>query len=81
MPRVKQPKGARGSLKWIQKLVNDKPELKRDDYAEYSDGAFLRTVGVDQECAQQTHTLLHGARLLRFCTRRWACAASYRGST
>ena len=27
MPRVKQPKGTKGSLKWIQLLVNENPAL------------------------------------------------------
>jgi hypothetical protein len=58
--RVEQPKGTRGSLKWLQRVVERRPDLlfhpaigpvewlsplKSDGYAEYRDRAFLRLVG------------------------------------
>jgi hypothetical protein len=61
--RVVQPSGARGSLKWIQRAVNDRPfvlshpalgsvewlsPLAADDFAEYRDGAFLDSIGLSQ---------------------------------
>lgn len=69
MTRFPQPQARKGSQKWIQKLVNDRPEilnsqiwstlnfpekediqwlspLKRDNYAEYRDQAFLNLLGV-----------------------------------
>jgi hypothetical protein len=62
MPRRRQPRGTKGSLKWIQDLVNLHPEvldeaiqegpvewrspLADDDYAEYWDQAFLDRLGV-----------------------------------
>lgn len=69
MARFPQPQARKGSQKWIQKLVNDRPEilnsqiwstlsfsvnediqwlspLKRDNYAEYRDQAFLNLLGV-----------------------------------
>ncbi|MWB78374.1 hypothetical protein GLS40_10080 [Pseudooceanicola sp. 216_PA32_1] len=59
--RVIQPKGNRGSLKWLQLAVNETPHLLQpaglpqiawlsplasDDYAEYRDGAFLERLGL-----------------------------------
>ena len=59
--RAVQPPGARGSLKWLQVAVNDRPDLldhpaigrvewrsplRLDDYAEYRDRAFLDCVGI-----------------------------------
>ncbi len=62
MPRHSQPRGTKGSLKWIQDLVNLHPAvldeaiesdpvewrspLADDDYAEYRDQAFLDRLGV-----------------------------------
>jgi hypothetical protein len=62
MPRRAQPCGTKGSLKWIQILVNEHPEvidkaigfgpvtwispLRPDDYAEYWDDEFLRKLGL-----------------------------------
>ena len=62
MPRRRQPRGTKGSLKWIQDLVNLHPDvldeaiedgpvewrspLADDDYAEYWDQAFLDRLGV-----------------------------------
>src|SRR5437867_2734547 len=62
MPRRRQPRGTKGSLKLIQNLVNLHPEvldeaieggpvewrspLADDDYAEYWDQAFLDRLGV-----------------------------------
>ena len=61
--RVVQPEGARGSLKWLQRAVNRRPDLlahrslgqvewlsplASDDYAEYRDRSFLRLVGLDR---------------------------------
>jgi len=69
MGRFPQPEGERGSLKWIQLLVNDYPELidkplrqacglssgaklewlsplRRDQFAEYRDRAFLRQLSI-----------------------------------
>lgn len=61
--RIVQPVGTRGSLKWIQRAVNDRPfllahpalgpvewlsPLAADDYAEYRDGAFLGRLGLSQ---------------------------------
>jgi hypothetical protein len=62
MPRRQQPKGSKGSLRWIQTLVNDYPEvlgaalncgsliwrspLARDDFAEYWDQSFLDLLNV-----------------------------------
>lgn len=58
--RVGQPEGARGSLKWLQRAVNRRPDLllhpatgpvewlsplRTDGYAEYRDRAFLRLIG------------------------------------
>lgn len=58
--RVAQPKGRRGSLKWLQRAVNLRPDVLRhpaigaiewrsplgeDDYAEYRDAALLHRVG------------------------------------
>lgn len=64
--RVKQSAGSRGSLKWLQVIVNEQPDildrevnarstikgkikwlspLQTDDYAEYSDSAFLDHIG------------------------------------
>ncbi|WP_143104126.1 hypothetical protein [Poseidonocella sedimentorum] len=66
--RVKQPKGAKGSLKWLQRAVERRPDLlqpddipqiewrsplKSDDYAEYRDRDFLNLVG----CAQHADAL------------------------
>ena len=60
--RFCQPEGTRGSLKWIQRAVNNKadilqPEglakiewrspLAKDDYAEYRDGDFLERLGLE----------------------------------
>ena len=60
--RVVQPKGTKGSLKWIQQAVAQRPDLLQpatlgtidwlspradDDFAEYRDGAFLRLLGLD----------------------------------
>lgn len=65
----KQKKGNKGSLKWIQILINNRPDiinsrirskfgipqdfliqwispLKKDDYAEYRDEAFLNALGL-----------------------------------
>ncbi|MBP0483476.1 hypothetical protein [Sagittula salina] len=59
--RVIQPAGKRGSLKWIQRAVNHRPELLQpsalpcidwrspltsDDHAEYRDAAFLDVLGL-----------------------------------
>ena len=62
MPRRRQPRGTKGSLKWIQDLTNLHPAvldeaiqsgpvewrspLADDDYAEYWDQAFLDRLGV-----------------------------------
>ena len=58
--RVAQPEGTRGSLKWVQRAVADRPDLlqpsgmppiewlsplRSDDFAEYRDGAFLERIG------------------------------------
>lgn len=58
--RVRQPEGARGSLKWLQRAVNRRPDLlehpavgpvewlsplANDDFAEYRDAAFLALIG------------------------------------
>src|SRR4051812_34961872 len=64
MPRRLQPKGKKGSLRWIQTLVNDCPgvldaaldcgplrwhsPLARDDFAEYWDQSFLDLLGVGE---------------------------------
>jgi hypothetical protein len=67
---IPQPVGHKGSLKWIQLLINDCPHLldtkiqsalkikigpinwvsplKKDDYAEYRDGAFLNVLSLSQ---------------------------------
>ena len=68
--RAVQPQGTRGSLKWIQMLVNQRPDLldelvrescrlepneaiewvsplADDQYAEYRDASFLRSLGVE----------------------------------
>lgn len=60
--RIPQPKGTRGSLRWIQHFVNESPEAlnaaigtgpidwrsprKEDKYAEYRDSAFLDLLGI-----------------------------------
>ncbi|WP_170624659.1 MULTISPECIES: hypothetical protein [unclassified Ruegeria] len=59
--RIIQPKGTKGSLKWIQAAVDRCPEvlqprklptiewvspLEEDDYAEYRDAAFLNRLGI-----------------------------------
>ena len=59
--RVAQPVGTRGSLKWIQRAVAQRPDLLQppslpsitwlsplapDDFAEYRDGAFLELLGL-----------------------------------
>ncbi len=31
MPRIQQGPGVKGSQKWIQKLVNEKPDLLNED--------------------------------------------------
>jgi hypothetical protein len=72
MARFPQSEAKKGSQKWIQRLVNDKPEilntqirstfklsdkerinwlspLKKDDYAEYRDKAFLVLLGIKLE--------------------------------
>lgn len=62
MGRFPQPPGEKGSLRWIQYLVNQHPEvlneaiglgpvewrypLAADDYSEYRDQAFLDRLGV-----------------------------------
>lgn len=62
MPRIPQPKGTRGSLRWIQHFVNEAPDalnatigigpiewrspLAIDDYAEYRDSSFLDLLGI-----------------------------------
>ena len=62
MSRVVQKTGLRGSLKWIQRAVNEHPDvlnaaiglgevewlspLGSDEYAEYRDGSFLERCGV-----------------------------------
>lgn len=58
--RVVQPRGERGSLKWIQRFIEERPgdlkphglspvrwvsPLAGDDYAEYRDAAFLKRIG------------------------------------
>lgn len=60
--RVPQPKGERGSLKWIQRAVAHRADLIQpaghsaiewlspradDDFAEYRDGDFLRLLSLD----------------------------------
>jgi hypothetical protein len=60
MSRVPQQVGTRGSLKWIQRFIAERPDalrpddlpsiewispLQADDYAEYSDKAFLKLIG------------------------------------
>lgn len=70
MSRIIQSKAKKGSQKWLQLLINDKPEiinqgiykklgidksveikwlspLKNNEYAEYSDNAFLKLLQVD----------------------------------
>ena len=59
--RAGQPEGQRGSLKWIQKAVEKRPDTlqpsdlgrinwlsptRHDDFAEYRDEAFLRLLGL-----------------------------------
>ena len=59
--RAVQPEGVRGSLKWIQRAVEKRPDLlqpsalpdiewfsplRQDDFAEYRDGAFLDRLGL-----------------------------------
>lgn len=59
--RVVQPAGGKGSLKWIQRAVAERPDLLQpegletirwvsplaeDDFAEYRDGAFLERIGL-----------------------------------
>lgn len=59
--RVEQPEGSRGSLKWIQRAVETRPEvlahpdlapidwvspLRNDAFAEYRDGAFLKRLNL-----------------------------------
>ncbi|AKH99496.1 hypothetical protein IMCC20628_00775 [Hoeflea sp. IMCC20628] len=61
--RIVQPTGTRGSLKWIQRAVNDRPfvlahpglqpvewlsPLATDGFAEYRDGAFLDRLGLSR---------------------------------
>lgn len=62
MPRIPQPKGTRGSLRWIQHFVNEAPDALNaaigigpiewhspvaiDDYAEYRDSSFLDLLGI-----------------------------------
>ena len=58
--RIEQPEGTRGSLKWIQRAVQEHPQLlqpsavspirwlsplREDGFAEYRDGAFLDLIG------------------------------------
>ena len=58
--RVVQPRGERGSLKWIQRFIEERPgdlqppgllpvrwvsPLASDDFAEYRDAAFLGRIG------------------------------------
>lgn len=60
--RVVQPVGTKGSLKWIQRAVENRPDLlcpsrwpeidwrsplQSDDFAEYRDGAFLELLGLE----------------------------------
>jgi len=61
--RTIQPMGTKGSLKWIQQLINEKPQiidsrlghneiewlspLSQDDFAEYRDSEFLTILGLD----------------------------------
>ena len=59
--RVAQPEGKRGSLKWLQRAIEHRPDLlqpaelariewispiRADDFAEYRDGDFLSAVGL-----------------------------------
>lgn len=61
--RVEQPQGARGSLKWLQRAVNRRPDLldhpaigpvewlsplEADGYAEYRDRLFMRLIGQER---------------------------------
>lgn len=61
--RVRQPKGTKGSLKWLQHAVNRAPDCVQpaslqtiewlspkveDDYAEYRDRAFLNLLSLDR---------------------------------
>lgn len=63
MSRVPQPQGERGSLKWIQDIIERAPNalvpsgldciewlspLRSDDFAEYRDTAFLDVLGLGQ---------------------------------
>ena len=68
MGRIPQQAGSKGSLRWIQRIVNDYPEvideaiglgeidwcspLRDDEHAEYRDQEFLDILKV--ECAQRT---------------------------
>jgi hypothetical protein len=62
MGRYPQEAGSKGSLFWIQKLVNDYPQvlnqsigekvdwyspLKKDEYAEYRDSTFIDLLNID----------------------------------
>ena len=62
MSRVVQPVGTKGSLKWIQRAVANRPDilqpteigavrwvspLSNDDFAEYRDGSFLSVLGLE----------------------------------
>ncbi|PWJ10339.1 hypothetical protein [Jannaschia seohaensis] len=73
--RVPQPEGCKGSLKWIQRAVERRPDLlnlpnrrrvewlsplRSDDWAEYSDEDSLRRLGLSD----------HGAALRAFWPRR-----------
>jgi len=64
--RAPQPEGSKGSLKWIQRAVERRPDLlcppgipqvdwrsprREDDFAEYRDGAFLDLLGLSQHRA------------------------------
>lgn len=59
--RIPQPPGTKGSLKWLQRAVNQRPDLVQptdlppltwvsplvgDDHAEYRDAAFLARLGL-----------------------------------
>ena len=75
MGTYRQCKGNKGSLKWIQKLINERPgllearlrqhfaipadatfrwasPLAEEEFAEYSDGDFLRAIGREELKAQ-----------------------------
>lgn len=61
--RIVQPEGRKGSLKWIQRAIERRPDLLRpealaeirwlsplraDEFAEYRDASFLRLVGLER---------------------------------